>query len=244
MIRPESAQQFDLSHAEFLTRLAPHLGQAFQMARSIERANSNTNALLLSLAQLGYAVIALDDNHEIINYSSPAKAFLDQRDGIRVHNNRIEAIDPNQNLELRRMIEAASHPWDNPRPLYSQTLRLSRKSSDKPLHVVVRTCLSQFAPGLLEEDLTRVLVFVSDPSLQCASRGEILRSSFGLTPTEARLADFLLQGCDVKETAERMRITENTARYQHLRQVFDKTGARGQLELLRLMLSFPGVSLP
>jgi len=242
VIRPENAKQFNRKHAEFLTLLAPHLEQSFRLARFRERTAENTNALLFSLAQLGYAVIALDDDRRIINYSPPAKAFFDERDGIRVHDNRIEATDADQDMQLQRMIDAASQPWGNPH-YAAHTLHLSRSSFARPLHVVVLPFPSQLAPGLLEEDRTQVLVFLADPASRYASRGQVLRRLFGLTPTEARLADVLLQGLDVNETAEKMRITPGTVRY-HLKQIFSKTGAPRQSELIRLMVSLPGVSMP
>jgi DNA-binding CsgD family transcriptional regulator len=67
-----------------------------------------------------------------------------------------------------------------------------------------------------------------------------MRALYGLTPAEARLADLLLEGCEVREAADRLRTTLETARF-HLKRVLAKTGTRRQTELMRLMLSLPGV---
>jgi DNA-binding CsgD family transcriptional regulator len=67
----------------------------------------------------------------------------------------------------------------------------------------------------------------------------VLRALYRLTPTESRLADLLLEGFDVREIADRMRITLETGRF-HLKRVLAKTGTRRQVELIRLMLSLPG----
>jgi len=84
-----------------------------------------------------------------------------------------------------------------------------------------------------------MLVFLSDPSSKPASRAAVLRALYGLTPTESRLADLLLQGFEVREAAGHMRTTLETARF-HLKRVLAKTGTRRQTELMRLMLSLPG----
>jgi DNA-binding CsgD family transcriptional regulator len=66
-----------------------------------------------------------------------------------------------------------------------------------------------------------------------------MRQLYGLTPAEARVANLLLEGLEVREAAERLGITLETARF-HLKRVLAKTGTRRQTELLRLMLSLPG----
>ena len=62
-----------------------------------------------------------------------------------------------------------------------------------------------------------------------------MRSQFGLTPAEAQLAINLCGGMDLKEVAETMHITFNTAR-THLKRIFSKTHVSRQAELIRLLL--------
>jgi DNA-binding CsgD family transcriptional regulator len=61
---------------------------------------------------------------------------------------------------------------------------------------------------------------------------------YGMTPTECRGADLLLEGLDTRELVQRLSITLETARF-HVKRVLTKTGARRQSELVRLMLSLP-----
>ena len=62
-----------------------------------------------------------------------------------------------------------------------------------------------------------------------------LRGLFGLTRAQARLALLLFDGKSVKEAAADLGITEGSAR-QYLKQVFRKTGARRQADLVRIMI--------
>jgi DNA-binding CsgD family transcriptional regulator len=89
------------------------------------------------------------------------------------------------------------------------------------------------------EDNPCVLVFVNTPSLLPKSRAAFMRQLYALTPTEARWADLLLQGLEVREVADEMQTTLETTRF-HLKRVLAKTGARRQTELMRLMLALPG----
>jgi DNA-binding CsgD family transcriptional regulator len=59
--------------------------------------------------------------------------------------------------------------------------------------------------------------------------------TFGLSPAQTRLAAFVAEGLSLVEIAERMDITQNTAR-THLNRVFDKVGVRTQPALVRVLL--------
>jgi DNA-binding CsgD family transcriptional regulator len=83
------------------------------------------------------------------------------------------------------------------------------------------------------------LVFVTDTRQPARSRSAVMQQLYRLTPSEARVADRLLDGLDVRETADHLGITSETCRF-HLKRIFAKTGTRRQAELIRLMLSLPG----
>ena len=114
-------------------------------------------------------------------------------------------------------------------------LLITRRPPLRPLQVVV----SPFSPGsLMNERQATALIQFSDPSAIPRSRAAILKALYGLTPTESRLADLLLQGLEVRETAARMRTTLETARF-NLKRVLAKTETRRQTELMRLMRRCP-----
>jgi DNA-binding CsgD family transcriptional regulator len=236
-IRPENAKPFKAKDADLLKLLNPHLAKAFRLQRIIERAADNNNAFLSSIAQFDFGVIALDEDSRITNLSAPAKELLDRQDGIRIRGARLEATQPTENHRLQKMLTASDQIWKNPLQVPSNTLLLSRKSGARALQLVV---FPFFATGLLVEDSPRMLVFLSDLSRKPASRAEVLCALYHLTPTESRLADLLLQGTEVRVAADQMRTTLATTRF-HLKRVLAKTGTHRQTELIRLMLSLPGL---
>ena len=117
-------------------------------------------------------------------------------------------------------------------------MKILRPSARTSLQLAVVPAPTQ--SRLAERD-SCALVFVSDPSSRPRSRSALMRQLYGLTPAEARLADQLLEGLEVREIAERSGTTLETTRF-HLKRVLSKTGARRQMELIRLMLSLPGDS--
>lgn len=70
-----------------------------------------------------------------------------------------------------------------------------------------------------------------------AARIERLGKSFDLTASEALLALHIADGGSTADYAASRGITRNTVRNQ-LQAVFDKTGARRQTELVRLLADF------
>ncbi len=61
-----------------------------------------------------------------------------------------------------------------------------------------------------------------------------LQTYLALSPTQARLAALLFGGKSVKDASHELQITEGSAR-QYLKKVFEKTGAKRQLDLIRVI---------
>ena len=79
------------------------------------------------------------------------------------------------------------------------------------------------------------LLVVTDPAQERVARKEQLRRRFGLTPAEADVAMEIAQGDGREAAAARLGIAVSTAR-MHLTRIFEKTGARRQAELVRVIL--------
>ena len=113
---------------------------------------------------------------------------------------------------------------------------VTRRPPRKPLQIVVTPFHSD---SMFLGAFPAAIVFLADPEAKPFSRGIILRRLYRLSPSEANFVDWLVQGLDVKQTAERMRITENSAR-SLLKCVFRKTGLNSQSALMRMVLNLPG----
>jgi DNA-binding CsgD family transcriptional regulator len=106
----------------------------------------------------------------------------------------------------------------------------------RPLTLMVSPLMPSPATPLSQEP--GVVVFLTDPDAAEPSHPERMAALFGLTPAESRMADELVQGRTVADAAERLGITQLTARV-HLKRIFSKTCTCKQSELLRLLLRSP-----
>jgi DNA-binding CsgD family transcriptional regulator len=146
------------------------------------------------------------------------------------------AIDPHEDARLELLIAGAARSKGALNAAPGGAVRVSSRNGQPALQVTViptPDSLKAIEVGLC------ALVFVHDPSSPPKSRAAFMRQLYALTPTEARLADLLLQGLDVREAADQMQTTLETTRF-HVKRVLAKTGTRRQTELMRLMLSLPG----
>jgi DNA-binding CsgD family transcriptional regulator len=155
---------------------------------------------------------------------------------LRSHHGRLAATDRHEDAQLQFLIAGATGEKDALVSLPGGAMRIVRPLARTSLQVAVVPAPERYRPA---ENGSCALVFISDPESRPKPRAALMRALYGLTPAEARLADLLLEGLEVREIAERVGTTLETAR-SHLKRVLAKTGARRQVELMRLMLSLPG----
>jgi DNA-binding CsgD family transcriptional regulator len=84
------------------------------------------------------------------------------------------------------------------------------------------------------------LVMILDSGRPVQTTASELRRLYGLTSTEARLANLLMEGKDLKECCDKLGIRRSTVR-MHRRNLFSKTGVRRQSELVSLLMKSIGL---
>jgi len=213
--------------------------------------------LAQTVDEMGIAICMARQDGSILRSTEGAEQLFAAQDGLSLQNGKLKVMLPREQQALDALIAGACNTGANRgvqpairvqakaagnatigswTPRAGGAVLLTRKLSLRPLQVVV----SPFHPGtLLNEPQATALIQFSDPYAAPKSRAVVLRAPYALTPTESRLADHLLQGLEVRETADQMKITVETARI-HLKRVLAKTDTRRQAELMRLMLSLPG----
>jgi DNA-binding CsgD family transcriptional regulator len=161
-----------------------------------------------------------------------AETIVASDDGLRVGRNGLSAARSDENRSLQRLIAEAAATGMGA----AGAISLSRPSGAQPLPVLV----APFAGKRLAEGpfWPAAIVFIGNPEQEGRGPTDLLQRLYGMTHAEASLAAILLQGRDLAEAARELGVTMNTVRTQ-LRCVFDKTGARRQAELVRILLRGP-----
>lgn len=187
-----------------------------------------------ALARVGIGVFALDSLQRVV-FSNPAATRL-LGDGLAVVNGRLIAGASREraalNAAIERMIPVASEDVSKaPRPLL-----IHREQSDRPLALYVLPIVGGDLGGAEAQFLTRTrgIVLVIDSEAEAPADPALVRDVLGLTLGEARLAALVAAGLAPKSAAEKLGVTENTAR-SVLKSVFAKTGVSRQSELAALL---------
>jgi DNA-binding CsgD family transcriptional regulator len=183
-------------------------------------------------------VIVANPRCEVLDTNSAAARLLRAKDGLECDGGRLHASCPAWTSRVRGLVSRACSPLCSPSVPAMNALAVPRPSGARPLQVLV----ASFEPAatLAAHTPYAAVLYVSDPELRPVLSPERVRLLFGLTQAEAHIATQLALGLTPKEIAARARVQANTIRCQ-LKQIYQKTGARHQADLVRLLLTGPSV---
>jgi DNA-binding CsgD family transcriptional regulator len=154
-------------------------------------------------------------------------------DGIRVSKKRLVSDDPNATSALYRALHALL--WSNLDSSLLPPVCLPR-AGRQPLLAYPLKLASMSANALAG---CRALLVIVDPEKRSHPPEAVLRTGFGLTAAEARLAARLATGVTIETAADKLGVAKETARNQ-LKSIFSKTGVHRQAELVALFASLFG----
>lgn len=221
-VRPEGWDQLSDALGDLESDAPPD-----PVARQINAAESVARlARDRDVAEDGLGWILLDGRGVVRTLNPPARRALAAGLGAAEPGRRIAFADP---ADAEVLTEALARR----RPDSRQVIRLAGGGEGGCFACLVPPALAPEALAAGEPDAPRdgcVLIFAA--ALETSRLLASLKSDFGLTPAEARLAAILKDGGSLAEAAEAIGVSVNTVRNQ-LRAVFEKMGLRRQSELVR-----------
>lgn len=219
MLQREGAD-FRTTDALRLSILAPYIGPALKGWKKLEQSRGIAALDRQICHDLGAGWIVFSRSGKVQQMALGMADRLAATAGVYLRaDRRLFAPDDNAAEALRRSIAAATlHEGD------VQFVELSRAPV---VQMVIRAeCLA--GEPVLVGRLRQSLVTRDIPAAQLASR-------FGLSPSEARLAAHLCDGFSLRNAAKALGWTLETPR-SCSKQIYAKTGAKGQTGVLRRIL--------
>jgi DNA-binding CsgD family transcriptional regulator len=187
----------------------------------------------LDLVNVGMVVTSASGQLLLANRT--AEEILKLRDGIELGPTGLVRTSlkctPNLNALMDAVMKAAGGVRDS-------VLPVRRPSGKRPLTAIVRA-----VEGTVPEAdplAPATLLFILDPENSVGSVEAELRQLYGLTSTEACLANLLMGGKALDECCKILNIRRSTAR-THLQHLFEKVGVQRQSELVSLLLKSIGL---
>jgi DNA-binding CsgD family transcriptional regulator len=223
---PTEADQFAI--------LFRHIERALEIGFRLGTLGNLQQATFDLLDRNPLAIVLLDDRGRVVLANSAAQKLDAACDGIRISAEGLWLAHSADHRKLERCIaDALKSPRDvSARP--GGALWAVRPSGKRSFSILV----SPVSRGSFTMTGLRpaVCIVIADPDKDEALPIERLRTLYGLTPAEARLAARLAAGDALKSAAAAIGIGYPTARSQ-LAAVFRKTETRRQGDLIRLMLT-------
>jgi DNA-binding CsgD family transcriptional regulator len=212
----------DLTSGEqaWIHALAPHLERAVEGYYRTRRAQLSCRVLGDALGKLSVGVAAIDHDDRILFSNEIAAHILATSPDIAGHAQRLTVHDP----ILRKKLDQAR--------LKPQAARICGPDGQAVgILIMAAEGRDELGPGSRPE---RAIYFHTLSSNSDAPE-RLVADLYDLSRTEAKLCVLLVDGLTLRECAEKMGISENTAR-TYSKQVFAKTNVSRQVDLVRLML--------
>jgi DNA-binding CsgD family transcriptional regulator len=238
-LRDPRGPAYGSDEVRLMQALMPHLRRATSVQRRLGEAEVARATAIEALDSLPTATFFLGRDRAVQWFNREARRVLELGDGLALDRvGRLSAASPSENTKLERLTGEACRTGAGEGMSSGGVLRLTRPSGDRPFQLLV-------SPLRLEESAApsrtpRALVLLSDPDRPGIQDGAALRQLFGLTPAEARLAAVLARGLRLAEAAEKLGVTEATAR-THVKRILEKTESRTQAQLMRVLCAVPPV---
>jgi len=211
-----------------LEMLAPHIEQSLRLHERVTTVSASVQALETAFDRLALGVILLDPSARRVSFANQSA-------------DEILGVSP-AGLSGERLARERTDAWARlfveHQPVRRGSLMLRHPEDGRLLQVFV----TRFEwPASYGEAGARfaTAVFIGDPKRLSGDPIEVMHELYGLTPGEARLALLLTSGCSVQVASRRLGTKLSTTR-SVLKNVFAKTGANRQSDLVRLLLTGPG----
>lgn len=222
-----SSGELAAEHSRLLTALAPHLRVALRVLSSLEQEKARATMSADAFARMNFGWIAIDERCRIVDLDEQARRFLEGSGSLRRGAyDRLTPSSPAIDLQLTAIARECARD----RKVRPRALNLGR---DPWIEILVSPVRLEALAG---NGRAVAMIYLRGDRSSSADRHEQLVDLFDLTPAEARLAWSLSQGASIAEAAKLHGLTLETARY-YSKRIYAKTGARGQVDLVRNILT-------
>lgn len=235
LFRPPDMPAFDSGEVRAFESLSSHMTRALRMSLQLERSES-CPAGTAAFDALPQALALLDERRRVLYANASMETLLRAQRGLRVRHGELTATDSTAQQRLADYLagvlgrdNGAQHKAGPPDAL----LRVGAGGAFLSVRAIpVHGRITRHLPSRR----TLLLMVGECAGAARAMTPAALEQLHGCTPREARLAQLLAEGSNLRGAAEAMGITYGSAR-TYLKIVFHKIGVRSQAQLVGKLLS-------
>jgi DNA-binding CsgD family transcriptional regulator len=222
--RTISQGHFSTTEKRRLAQLSDRLSASAVLARALGTAA--TEGALQAFEASGKAVVLINRRGEVFRVNSAAEQLL--KGDVRIERKRIVANDTDATAALDKSLHALM--WQRIGGGLSVPVPLPRRGKRPILAYPIK--LANLAANAFAD--CQALIILIDLDQQAHLPEMVLRSTFGMTVAEARLAARMGAGESLEFATEQIGIAKDTGRNQ-LKNIFLKAGVKRQSELVAVL---------
>ena len=232
LTRMKSRGRFTDKEKSRFKSVLPHLSKAPELNRWVTDLEQRYRAVLSVLDKLMVGLIILDKRGSVVVANEKARSLSDISGTYSfVRSGQLKIFDEEKQTAFKQMISMTADTASGQANCDGGQIVLKNRSSEQDILLEIMPIRDD---GFSDSDkISGAAVFILEPSCAQLISTEGLSKIFDLTRSESQITRALVNGMDVKRIARERDTSEQTVRSQ-VKQVFGKTGAHSQLDLLRL----------
>lgn len=215
---------------------------AREITSFFERAKSRSLPLLMAgfeaMDLLNIGLVVTSASGLLLMANGAAEQILLKHDGLELSDAGVLGVMKGCGSPLGPTLQRAAQSTGTRSADKSEdaVIAVHRPSGKRAYTLLVRSVRRPEEAGAL----SCALVFILDPQVPVEAAEVELRQLYGITSTEARLANLLMEGRTLEECCDLLKIRRSTGR-THLQHLFEKVGVQRQTELVSVLLKSIGL---
>lgn len=215
--------------------IVPHIRRAVLIGRMFDLKAAEAATFADTLDGLSAGMCLVDAEGRIVHANAAGHAILAGGDILSVVGGRLIARDAQVNRTLEEVFAAAGQ-GDAALGVKGVAIPLIGKSGERYVgHALPLTSGARRSAGIAYT--AAVALFIRSAALVNASAPEVIGKTFKLTPTELRVLLAIVEVGGVPQVAAALGVADTTIK-SHLGSLFEKTGAKRQADLVKLVAGY------
>src|SRR5262249_50088361 len=216
-----------------LRLLGPHFRRVAEISNLLNLKTIEAATFASTLEALAAGVVLADSEARAVHANPAAQAMLRAADPIRLEQGKLQLPSSQASNAL---LGAIAQSAGNLEHLGQRGISIPARMKDGG------PCVAHVLPirgGEMRwgfEQRAIAAVFIARAEMAPQMPAAALTLLYDLTPAETRVLELLVEGLTLREIGLKLGISANTVR-THVQHVFDKTGTRRQIDLIRLVAS-------
>jgi DNA-binding CsgD family transcriptional regulator/PAS domain-containing protein len=231
--RMGQAPSFSGADSQAFQLLSPHVCRTFKISHALDLRTLKSETLETALDALSAGVFLLDGHARVVHANRAGEQQVRTGSALRLVNNRLSPIDGPANADF---IKALSLSADlDGRVANMHSIALPAIDGEGLIATVLPVGKGRRS-SLMAPWSAQWAVFSQNPMSVPRIPGEAFARLYGLTGGELRVVLAMAPGLGMPEAAELLGLSKGTVK-THLQRAFQKTGAKKQAELTRLLMA-------